>query len=150
MTTRSRRKRGTEGETAGGRAEGRDRRPGDLAGLRRALWANAAFSGASGVAIAAGSSMLPELLGAGTTTLYVLIGVFLIAFALRLVLLARGEDIPRKEAVVIVASDWGWVVGSVLVIGMGFLTTLGAVLVGGTAVVVGGFAVWQGRNLPES
>lgn len=93
--------------------------------------------------------MLPELLGAGTTPLYLIIGAFLATFGIRLMLLARSEDIPRKEALVIVAGDWGWVVGSVVVIGMGILTTLGAALVAGTAVVVGAFAVWQGRHLPS-
>ncbi|MDX1567165.1 MAG: hypothetical protein R3223_05140 [Longimicrobiales bacterium] len=118
-------------------------------GLRTALRVNAAFSGASGLVIAVASSVLPGLLGAGTTTLYLVIGVFLVAFAVRLALLARGESISRSEALMIVAGDWGWVAGSAAVIGMGLLTPLGTVLVGATALVVGSFAVWQGRNLPR-
>lgn len=123
--------------------------PENQAGLRRALRANAAFSGISGLAIATTSLILPGILGAGTTVLYLIIGVFLIAFALRLVQLARGERIPRQEALMIVVGDSAWVGGSVLVIGLGLLNTLGAVLVGTTAVVVAGFAAWQARYLPR-
>lgn len=123
--------------------------PENQAGLRRALRANAAFSGASGLAIAATSRILPDLLGAGTTMLYLAVGVFLLAFALRLVLLARGKRIPRKEAAMIVVGDSAWVGGSIVVIWMGFLNILGASLVGMTAVVVGGLAAWQGRHLPS-
>lgn len=149
MTTRSERETGTGRDAKAGQAVERDGRPGNRPALRKALRANAAFSGASGLAIAATSSTLPDLLGAGTTTLYLIIGAFLATFGVRLMLLARSEDIPRKEALVIVAGDWGWVVGSAVVIGMGILTTLGTVLVAGTAVVVGAFAVWQRRHLPS-
>ena len=149
MSTRSKTEVGTEPPTKRETLRGRDPAPVHQAGLRSALRANAAFSAVSGIAIAAASAMLPDLLGAGTAALYLVIGVFLVAFAVRLVLLARGETISRRDALMIVAGDWGWVLGSAVVIGMGLLTTLGAVLVGATAFVVGGFAVWQGRHLPR-
>jgi len=116
--------------------------------LRTALRMNAGFSGASGAAIVGFSGVLADVMGAGTRTLYLVIGVLLVAYAVGLAFLAGRGRIPRWEGVLVVAGDWAWVVGSAVVIGLGLLSTFGAAVVAAAAAAVGGFAVWQGRSLP--
>lgn len=118
--------------------------------LRRALRANAGFSALSGLAIAGFSGSLPDVMGAGPSLLYLVLGIGLAAYAAHLFLLSRRDELRRLEAVLVVAGDVAWVAGSAVVLVAGVLTAQGAALVAGAAAVVAALAVWQGRNLPTS
>lgn len=117
--------------------------------LRTALRANAAFSGFSGILIAIYSDTMPELLGAGHSLLYLLLGVGLATYAVYLVFLARRSPLPRREAVGVVWGDGAWVAGSAMLVAIDVLSRPGTVLVTATAIVVAAFAIWQARNLPQ-
>ncbi len=118
--------------------------------LRLALRSNAAFCSVSGALIAALSASLPGILGAGSGRFYLVLGVFLVLYGIQIFFLSRRERIRRFEAILVVAGDVAWVVGSVVVAAVGILTSEGMVLVLATAAAVAGFALWQGRNLPAA
>ncbi|MDL5158211.1 hypothetical protein [Actinomycetospora termitidis] len=112
--------------------------------LRRVLLLDAAASGALGVLGAAGSSALDDLLGL-PAALLLGVGVFLVVYALGLVVLSRLATVPRGLTWVVVLGDGAWVLASVaLVVGIwSDLTVLGAVVVLAQAAAVAVFAELQ-------
>lgn len=112
--------------------------------LKLALWTDAAVSGAVALLQLAAAPALADLL-ALPRALLVESGVFLVAYTLLLVLLARSTRIPSLLLALIVAGNVGWALGCVglplagLVApnapGLGYLALqAGAVLV---------FAAWE-------
>jgi hypothetical protein len=82
--------------------------------LVRLIRADAMLSGAAGAALLLGSPWLDGLLGAPTAFLAPL-GVFLLAYAGALVLLARAGA-PRAGAAAVVVGNVAWVAASVVVV----------------------------------
>lgn len=118
--------------------------------LRLALRLDAAASGTLGVAALLAAPALSDLSGLGTGALRG-IGVFLVAYAAALVLLAALRVIPRPAAWAVVAGNLAWAVGTgVLAFTVHDLTTAGTVLVLAQALAVTAFADLQWVGLRRS
>lgn len=113
--------------------------------LRRALGANAAFSGLSGLALIVGFGPIGQLMGINLPALFIGIGAGLLLFAFWLVQNARRLTIDRTQAFIASIADIGWVVGSgvILLINPEPLTLSGKWLIAIVADVVAVFAVLQ-------
>lgn len=119
---------------------------GAVPAMARALWLDAAVSGAAGVLLTAGAGVLDEPLGIPTPWLLGL-GAFLLLFAADVGLLAR--MLPRSRRLVrpLGIGNVGWVLASVaaVVVGAWELTGLGVAFVLAQAAAVTVFAVLQLR-----
>ncbi len=114
--------------------------------LKRALAANAAFSGATGLGALTLAGSLAESLGPPAWSLRVL-GAGLLVFA---ALVARESVAPgRSGALQIIAADMAWVASAVTLIAMApsWLTGTGRVTLAAVTVVVGTVAAAQWRGL---
>lgn len=113
--------------------------------LRRALSANAAFSGLSGIALIVGFGPIGQLVGVHLPGLFIAIGVGLLLFALGLSQNARRTTIDRTQAVIATIADIAWVAasGAILLINPEPLTLAGKWLIAIVADVVALFAVLQ-------
>lgn len=115
--------------------------------LRLVLRANAGFSIAGGAIAALAGSWVSRELGIDHVVLTRLLGAGLIAFA-GLVLAVSWADEPRlqRKALWVSLADAGWVVGSVVVIATGVLTTTGTVVTALLALAVADFGITQVRS----
>mgnify|MGYP005842119345 CR=1 FL=1 len=118
--------------------------------LQRPLWANAAFSSASGFLLVVMPGWWAARIGVGPPWLLAGLGVALMAFA-GLVLWAAARPVDRQAAVAgIIAADAGWVLATpvVMVAGAAQLTGFGQALLAGLAGVVAllGVLQWRGRR----
>ncbi|MGS2616296.1 hypothetical protein ACVCAH_17485 [Micromonospora sp. LZ34] len=116
--------------------------------LRFALKQDAMGSGANGVVYVAVAAIFGELFGLPAAFLYP-VGVFLVAFAAGLFLLASRPRVSRAAVGVVMAVNVAWVAASVelLVAGWFPLTGLGTALVIAQAIVVAGFTGMQFAGL---
>jgi hypothetical protein len=115
--------------------------------LRLPLLANALFSAVTGLILALVPAALGELLGPKASTLYVVLGVGLLAFSGGLVWLASR---PRPAWVVaVLLADLGWVVGTMAVVGFTWSAwkTAGVVAVATTNAVVMLLVFAQARGI---
>lgn len=113
--------------------------------LRRALLANAVFSGMSALVIVAAAGTVGRLLGSVSPgILYVFAGA-LALFALDLLHQIRSEELSRRRALGATISDLVWVVGSgiLLLIRPESLSQTGLVIVATVAVMVLVLAISQ-------
>jgi hypothetical protein len=112
--------------------------------LKKVLTADAVISGAAAVAMMAGSTFLPGLLGL-PAELLLWAGVALVPFVAGLALMIRAGSVPVGIVVAVIVVNIAWVVASLLVaFGPAFATTLfGKVFVVGQAAVVALFAELQ-------
>jgi hypothetical protein len=112
--------------------------------LRPVLRLDAAASGALGVAAAAGAGVLDTLLGLPGDLLRG-VGVFLVVYAVALVVLAARPRIPRPAVWVVVLGNSAWVLAGLgLAVGLwSSLTVLGIVVVLAQAGAVTVFADLQ-------
>jgi hypothetical protein len=111
--------------------------------LRRSLLANAAFSGLSGLVFLAASQPLAAFIGLTEPSTLTVVAVCLLLFAGGLFLNARRPVVRRAEAWAAVALDFGWVLGSGIVIWTGVLSVQGNWAVAAVADVVLLFAILQ-------
>jgi hypothetical protein len=111
--------------------------------LRRTLQANAAFSALSGIVSITGAQPLSQLLGVNVSSLLIGMGIALLGYAAILLVNARRENIKLQEAWLAVILDATWVIGSVILIFAGTLSTTGNWLVAAAADIVLLFAVLQ-------
>jgi len=119
--------------------------------LKRALLGNALFSVVSGLTIVMAHDAVLAWLGLEGINIAG-IGFFLILFAAYLFWLASRKDVSALLVKGVIAGDWLWVVGSALLlalVGKAFSTT-GWLLIIIIAVIVAGFAIWQGRGLKQN
>lgn len=124
--------------------------PEDSRLLRRWLRANSAFSALSGSALLLFSGSFPDLLGIGARWVYAAIGAGLALYAIHLWRVG-GRPFDRAEVLAIVVGDVVWVLGSLVLIGSGALTTpAGVWIVTGVAVVIAVFAAMQWRGLKRT
>lgn len=112
--------------------------------LRRILALDAVASGATGLLMAFGSTLLADylMLEAGVTQPA---GLFLIAWASGIAALALRPRPPRTLVMAVIAVNILWVAGSVLALVQGWLqpNVLGVTFVLAQAVAVAGFAALQ-------
>jgi hypothetical protein len=112
------------------------------------LLADAAMTGVNGLAYAVAGGWLADWFGAPESLVRSL-GVFLVAVAAGVALLATRAAIPRRGVAALAALNTVWVIASLDYALLGGLTTLGVVWTVVQAVVVGGFAagqVWLARR----
>lgn len=112
--------------------------------LRPVLRLDAAASGALGVAAAAGAGVLDTLLGL-PADLLLGVGIFLVVYAVGLVVLAARPRIPRPAVWVVVLGNSAWVLASLgLAVGLwSTMTVLGVAVVLAQAGAVAVFADLQ-------
>ncbi len=113
-------------------------------GLKTTLRINAGFSGLSGLALLAAAGRWAELFQANPW-LFRGVGVGLLLFAVDLIVTSFRVEIPRSKALYFSFSDFGWVVGSALLVLLAPLSSTAILLVGGVAIVVLTFAIVQIR-----
>jgi len=112
--------------------------------LRRALLANCVFSGLSGIILLFGSNRLSGLFGLHMPTILLAAGgVLLLVYAAALLLNARRVTVCQTEASLAVLLNIAWVVGSVGLLFVGSLSTVGNWTVTIAANIVLLFAVLQ-------
>ena len=113
----------TSATASGGRTAAQHRVP-----LVRWIHLDAVMSGTSGVLLAAGAPLLDDVLGAPAAFL-VPLGIFLLAYAGALVLLAR-DGAPAPGVVAVIAGNGLWAIASVVAVVADWLTltTAGTVL----------------------
>ena len=111
--------------------------------LRRALLANCVFSGLSGIILLFGSNRLSGLFGLHMPTILIGAGVLLLVYAAALFLNARRVTVCQTEASLAVLVNVAWVVGSVGLLFVGSLSTVGNWTVTIAANIVLLFAVLQ-------
>lgn len=119
--------------------------------LRRALSADAAASGATGLLLTFGAGLLAEPLGLPEPLLRAA-GQSLLPFALLLAWLATRERLWRPAAWAVVAYNALWVADSVVLLASGWVapTVLGQAFVIAQALVVAALAALQAIGLQRS
>lgn len=118
--------------------------------LRHALFANAAFSGVTGLAGVVAATPLAVWLGLnGSSGLLRALGVGLLLFAAALFRLARTDRPDPRWAAAASVADALWVVGSagLLLLAPELLSPVGQWALGLTAVAVTAFAIAQAAGL---
>jgi hypothetical protein len=111
--------------------------------LRSTLVINGVSTALCGLALLLAPAALADLLGVSPPALLAAVGAGLVLYAGGLFLTARRSPIPGPAAWAAIVLDLGWVVGSVAVVELGILTSLGTGLVTLVAGVVLIFAVLQ-------
>ena len=113
--------------------------------LRRALVANALFSGASGALLALGARPVAIFLGLENALFLTITGVLLLLYAAGLLYVATRPTVNRAAAWMAVALDLLWVAASAAILLGGWLplTTAGRWAVGIVAELVALFALFQ-------
>jgi len=118
--------------------------------LRRALAANALFSTLTGAALLIAPGALSRLTGLGPVWLLAALGVGLLLFAADLYFFqVRPPAVPSGRIAVTIFLDLGWVVGSGVLLAVGFdgFTRAGRVVVALVAVAVLALAMLQALGL---
>jgi len=119
--------------------------------LRRALAADAVFSGVAAIMLSAGASQLAPLLQLPEALLRET-GLFLIAYTILVGWLASRASAPRALVVLVIAGNAAWTVGSIALLFSGTVTpnVLGEIFVAAQAVATGVFAELQYMGLRRS
>jgi hypothetical protein len=119
--------------------------------LRRALLADAIFSGASALLLSFGAGALAPLLDLPQALLRET-GLFLIAYTALVGWLGTRPSMPRALVAIVVAGNAAWTIASVALLFSGWVTPnlLGEILVAAQAIVVGVFAELQYVGLRRS
>lgn len=113
--------------------------------LRRALVANALFSGLSGMILALGARAVASFLGLNNAIFITVAGALLLLYAAGLFYVATRPAVNRMAAWLAVILDLLWVGGSAVILLSGWLplTTAGKWAVGIVAEMVFLFALFQ-------
>ncbi len=111
--------------------------------LRSTLVINAISTALCGLALLLAPAPLAELLGGSPPAILAGVGAGLVLYAAGLVWTARRQPIPGAAAWAAIVLDLGWVLGSVAVVELGILSSIGAGLVALVAALVLVFAVLQ-------
>ena len=111
--------------------------------LRSTLVINGISTALCGLALLLAPARLAELLGVSPPAVLAGVGAGLVLYAAGLVWTARRHPIPGAAAWAAIVLDLGWVLGSVAVVELGILSSIGAGLVVLVAALVLVFAVLQ-------
>lgn len=84
--------------------------------LRNVLRVNALSSGLTGLLLAIFPDMFSSLFAIGSTEPFIWVGVFLIVFAIGVVIVSMGGSLDGTAVSVIIFADAAWVVASVAVV----------------------------------
>ncbi len=119
--------------------------------LRRALLADAIFSGVSAVLLSLGASVLASLLNLPEALLRET-GLFLVAYAALVGWLGTRQSIPKPLVWIVVAGNAAWALASVALLFSGWVAPnlLGEAAVAMQAIAVGVFAELQYVGLRRS
>ena len=119
--------------------------------LRRALLADAVFSGVSAVLLTSGASALASLLNLPDALLRET-GLFLVAYAALVGWLGTRQAMPKALVWTVIAGNAAWTVASIALLFSGAVTPnlLGAAAVAMQAIAVGVFAELQYVGLRRS
>jgi hypothetical protein len=119
--------------------------------LRRAILADAIFSGASAVLLTLGAGPLAPLLNLPEPLLRET-GLFLIAYAALVWWLGTRQAMPKPLVLIVIAGNAAWTLTSIALLFSGWVNPnlLGEVLVAMQAIAVGAFAELQYIGLRKS
>jgi hypothetical protein len=119
--------------------------------LRRALLADAVFSGAAGLALTFGAAPLATLLQL-PQALLLETGLFLIVYAAFVGWLGSRPLAPKPLVLLVIAGNAAWTIGSIALLFSGLVTpnVLGEIFVAAQAVGTGVFAELQYMGLRRS
>lgn len=119
--------------------------------LQLALGINGAFSICTGIILIAFSHFISQLFDAESTTYFWLIGTGLVLFSLVVFYVSRQKPIHLIHVFVIILLDIGWVIASILVIGLDLfgISYPGKVAIFVVALIVLGFAFHQSYALSK-
>jgi len=112
--------------------------------LRRAILADAVFSGISAVLLTLGAGMLAPWLSLPEALLRE-VGLFLIAYAALVGWLGTRQTMPKALVVIVVAGNAAWTLASIALLFSGWVNPnlLGEIMVAAQAIAVGAFAELQ-------
>ena len=119
--------------------------------LRRAILADAIFSGASALLLTFGAGALALLLNLPEALLHE-IGLFLIAYAALVGWLGTRQSMPKALVAIVIAGNAAWTIASIALLFSGAVTPnlLGEAAVAIQAIAVGAFAELQYIGLRRS
>jgi hypothetical protein len=119
--------------------------------LRRAILADAVFSGASALLLSLGAGALAPLLNLPEALLRET-GLFLVAYAALVGWLGTRQSMPKPLLWIVIAGNAAWTVGSIALLFSAAVTPnlLGEVTVATQAIAVGAFAELQYLGLRRS
>ena len=119
--------------------------------LRRAILADAIFSGASALLLTLGAGALAPLLNLPEALLRET-GLFLIAYAALVGWLGTRQSMPKALVAIVIAGNAAWTIASIALLFSGWVNPnlLGEVLVTMQAIAVGAFAELQYIGLRKS
>lgn len=119
--------------------------------LRRAILADAIFSGASAVLLTLGAGMLAPWLSLPEALLRET-GLFLIAYAALVGWLGMRQSMPKALVVIVIVGNAAWTIASIALLFSGWVNPnfLGEVMVAAQAIAVGAFAELQYIGLRKS
>jgi hypothetical protein len=119
--------------------------------LRRALQADALFSGVSAALLTLGAAMLAPLMNLPVPLLRET-GLFLIAYAALVGWLGMRATVPRALVVIVIAGNAAWTVASIALLFSGAVAPnlLGEAAIAAQAIVVGALAELQYVGLRRS
>ncbi len=119
--------------------------------LRRAIVADAIFSGASAVLLTLGAGELAPWLSLPEALLRET-GLFLIAYAALVGWLGMRQAMPKPLVVIVIAGNAAWTLASIALLVSGWVNPnlLGEILVAMQAIAVGAFAELQYTGLRKS
>jgi hypothetical protein len=119
--------------------------------LRRAILADAIFSGASALLLTFGAGALESLLNLPEALLREA-GLFLIAYAALVGWLCTRQSMPKALVLIVIAGNAAWTIGSIALLFSGAVTPnlLGEAAVAIQAIAVGAFAELQYIGLRRS
>ncbi|MEX2515334.1 MAG: SRPBCC family protein [Gammaproteobacteria bacterium] len=120
--------------------------------LRIALLGNAVFSATSGLVMLTVPDWIGTMLGIEAAVAYRIVGIGLLIFAMDLIHQATRPRLQTWRALYAVAADLLWVLGSI--VGLLFFSAAlshdGVWIVGGVAVIVLAFGIWQLRGIDRA
>ncbi len=118
--------------------------------LRSTLVINGVSTALCGLTLLLAPGRLANLLGVSPPALLAGVGAGLVLYAAGLFWTARRQPIPGAAAWAAIVLDLGWVLGSVALVELGILTSIGAGLVALVAAAVLVFAVLQFVGVRQS
>ena len=119
--------------------------------LRRAILADAIFSGASALLLSLGADALAPLTGLPGALMRET-GLFLVAYTMLVGWLGTRQSMPKALVGIVIAGNAAWTLGSIALLFSGAVTPnlLGEAFVAAQAIVVGAFAELQYIGLRRS
>lgn len=119
--------------------------------LRRAILADAIFSGISAVLLTLGAGMLAPWLSLPEALLRET-GLFLIAYAALVGWLGTRQTMPKALVAIVVAGNAAWTLASIALLFSGWVNPnlLGEIMIAAQAIAVGAFAELQYVGLRKS